>query len=424
MRIRLFVCALALPALPGLLPAQSPAVAGTPALPDPATKVARAVRLAGAAPHLDGRLDDEVWRQARWFSDFVQKEPVQGAEPTERTEIAFLYDADALYVGIRAYASNPVAIQSSVARRDGQGITQSEHVWISLDTYLDRRTAYSFGVTASGTRFDFYHPRDHEYQLDGSFDPVWEARTRVDSLGWAAELRIPFSQLRFRNQPVQVWGLNVDRWVPSRNEDIFWVPVPRNVTAWSSRMGTLVGIEGIRPSRRVELLPYAATNATVASASDPADPFDPHGRTSELRAGADLKMGLGPNLTLEATVNPDFGQVEADPAVVKPALGRRLLRGLGLARLQQRGGRLRGDPAPAAQQPALLPAPRPGLCQRESRAPLAVRARRRAQHREDQRSPLARVPAYRPGITGAGTQRPRPHRHGRRPHALPVGDLS
>ncbi|HWO88749.1 MAG TPA: DUF5916 domain-containing protein, partial [Gemmatimonadales bacterium] len=283
---------------------------------DPAAKVARAVRVTGQAPRTDGRLDEGVWRQAAWFSDFVMKEPIEGGEPTERTEVAFLYDDDNLYVGLRAYSNDPSAIQSSVTRRDGSGLTQSEHIWISLDTYLDRRTAYSFGITASGTRMDFYHPEDHEYRIDMSFDPVWEGRARVDSLGWTAEFRIPFNQLRFRSQPVQVWGLNVDRWIPSRNEDVFWVPVPRNVTAWSSRMGTLVGIEGIRPARRVELLPYLATNGTVLSDPVPSNPFNPDGREADGRLGADLKLGLGSNLTLEATVNPDFGQVEADPAVV------------------------------------------------------------------------------------------------------------
>ncbi len=163
---------------------------------------------------------------------------------------------------------------------------------------------------------DWYHPSDNEFDLDMTFNPVWSAHAVVDSLGWTAEMRIPFSQLRFRDQPTQVWGLNIDRWIPSRSEDVFWIPVPRNTTAWSSRMGTLVGIEGIRPPRRLEVLPYVAGNATVTSGADPANPFNPDGRTAEARIGADVKMGLGPAITIEATANPDFGQVEADPAVV------------------------------------------------------------------------------------------------------------
>lgn len=309
--VRPGLLALALLVCPVLAAAQSGAATGTDAPP----KQARAVRVAGASPRLDGRLDDAAWRQAVFFSDFIQKEPVEGGVPSESTMVAVLYDDDALYIAARMYARDPGAIQRNVSRRD-VGAGQSEHIWFSFDSYHDRRTAWSFGVTAAGVRMDWYHPTDNEYNLDLSFDPVWQAKARIDSLGWTAELRIPFSQLRFRREEVQTWGFNVDRWIPSRNEDIFWRPVPRNVSAWSSRMGSLTGIAGVRPSRRLELLPYAASSATVRSNADPANPFDPDGRTVSLRAGGDLKLGLGPNLTAEATFNPDFGQVEADPAVV------------------------------------------------------------------------------------------------------------
>ncbi|HXV86265.1 MAG TPA: DUF5916 domain-containing protein, partial [Gemmatimonadales bacterium] len=278
----------------------------------PPLKEARAVRV-DRAPVVDGRLDDPAWRTARFFSDFIQKQPVEGAPPTERTEVAILYDDDALYVGARMYSDDPRSIQAFVTRRDNGG--QSQHIWISFDTYLDGRTAYSFGITASGVRMDWYHPRDSETDVDDSFDPVWDGRARVDSAGWTAELRIPFSQLRFTDQAVQVWGMNFDRWIPERNEDVFWIPVPTSEQGWSSRMGRLVGIEGIRPSRRLEVLPYTATATTLRDNPDPSNPFDGSARGS-VRAGADVKMGLGPNLTLEGTINPDFGQVEADPAVV------------------------------------------------------------------------------------------------------------
>ncbi|MGH7607289.1 MAG: DUF5916 domain-containing protein, partial [Gemmatimonadales bacterium] len=188
-------------------------------------------------------------------------------------------------------------------------------LWVSFDTYRDRRTAYSFGVTASGVRMDWYHPTDNEYDLDPSFDPVWKAKAVIDSVGWTAEMRIPFSQLRFTDRPVQVWGFNADHWNPATSEDVFWIPVPTNRTGWSSWMGELVGIEGIEPSRRLEIVPYGASDARYTSVSGAGDPFN-DGANLALRAGADLKMGLGPNLTLDATVNPDFGQVEADPAVV------------------------------------------------------------------------------------------------------------
>jgi hypothetical protein len=278
----------------------------------PPVKEARAVRVE-RPPVVDGRLDDEAWRGAHVLSDFIQKQPVEGAPPTERTEVAITYDAEALYVGARMFSHDPASIQAFVTRRDNGG--QSQHIWISFDTYLDGRTAYSFGITASGVRLDWYHPRDSETDIDATFDPVWQGKARVDSAGWTAELRIPFSQLRFTDQPVQTWGMNFDRWIPERNEDVFWIPVPTSEQGWSSRMGRLTGIEGIRPSRRVELLPYTATATTLREAPDPGNPFDA-AASGTVRAGADLKMGLGPNLTLEGTINPDFGQVEADPAVV------------------------------------------------------------------------------------------------------------
>lgn len=278
-----------------------------------ARKEARALRATTPAPRIDGRLDDAAWRHVRWISDFVQKEPNEGAEPTERTEVGFLYDDEALYVGARMYANDPSRIQAPLARRDNG--SQAEHIWISLDTYLDRRTAYSFGITASGVRMDWYHPSDNETSIDTRFDPVWEGKAAIDSAGWTAEMRIPFSQLRFTARDAQVWGLNIDRWVPSRREDIFWIPVPKNEVGWASRMGELHGIAGIRPARRVELVPYAASGATLTGAPHPRNPYD-DGTSVEGRLGADVKVGLGSNLTLDATVNPDFGQVEADPAVV------------------------------------------------------------------------------------------------------------
>ena len=294
--------------LRGTEPASGPR-AGRAGVP---RKVARAFRVEGPAPHVDGRLDDAAWRQAETISDFVQKEPVEGAEPSVRTEVAILYDADAVYVGARMFG-DPSAIQAPLTRRDNGG--GAEHLWVSLDTYFDRRTAYSFGVSAAGTRMDAYHPRDSENNRDSSWDPVWEAKVRIDSLGWTAEMRIPFSQLRFNDRPVQVWGMNLDRWIPARNEDIYWIPVPRNETGWSSRMGQLTGIESIRPPRRFELIPYVSGDAMAKSGRDPANPFT-HAVDASGRAGGDLKMGLGPNLTLEGTVNSDFGQVEADPAEV------------------------------------------------------------------------------------------------------------
>ena len=247
-------------------------------------------------------------------TDFVQVEPVEGAPPTDPMEVRFLYDDDALFVGARMFTRAPSEIQAPLSRRD-EGTGQAEHVFVSLDTYLDRRTAYTFGVTAAGARFDHYHADDDRSNTDPGFDPVWEARVGVDEDGWIAELRIPFNQLRFTNTDAQVWGLNIYRLVPGRNEEVYWSLLPRTEEVWASRFGELHGIVGIRPTSRLELLPYVAGSSTLAGSSEQANPFDA-GLNLVGGAGLDMKMGLGPNLTLEATINPDFGQIEADPAEV------------------------------------------------------------------------------------------------------------
>src|SRR5712691_7945884 len=154
----------------------SPAVAQAPDASQltggTASKQVRAVRLERRTVKIDGRLDDDAWRGASWISDFVQKMPKEGAPPTDSMSIAILYDDAALYVGARMYSRNPLRIQAPLSRRDNT--TQAEHLWVSFDTFHDHRTAYSFGVTASSVRMDFYHPRDNEYDIDLGFDPVWE----------------------------------------------------------------------------------------------------------------------------------------------------------------------------------------------------------------------------------------------------------
>ena len=274
-------------------------------------KQARAVRVPENAIRVDGRLDEEVWRGVTPVTDFVQKEPNEGAPPSQSMEVRFAYDGDALYVGARMHSTTP--IQAPLGRRDDG--EQAEHILVSLDTYLDRRTSSTFGVTATGVRLDHYHASDDGFNDDDTFDPVWQARTSIDEEGWSAELWIPFAQLRFNDRSPQVWGLNVQRWVPTRNEHVFWSLVPRTEERWASLFGDLVGIDGIRPSRRLEIMPYVAADSRVIGDLDPGDPFN-GGANLAGRVGADVKVGLGSNLTLEATVNPDFGQVEADPAEV------------------------------------------------------------------------------------------------------------
>jgi hypothetical protein len=276
-------------------------------------KQAAALKIVGGSIHVDGRLDEEIWLKAVPITDFVQKEPTEGAAPTDAMDVRLVYDEDALYIGARMSTSNRPGIQSPLGRRDN--VSQAEHFLVSFDTFLDRRTAVTFGVTASGVRLDRFHPGDNEDSYDSGFDPVWEAQTSADATGWIAELWIPFSQLRFSREPDQIWGLNIRRFRPSLDEEDYWILIPRTERFWSSRFGELRGISGVRPTKRIELLPYIAGASTLNANRDANNPFDT-GQNLESRVGADLKMGLGPNLTLEATINPDFGQVEADPAEV------------------------------------------------------------------------------------------------------------
>ncbi len=266
--------------------------------------------VANGAVHLDGILSESLWKKADFVTDFTEKEPDEGGAPTDKMQVAVVYDDGALYVGAEMTIQDGRELQLFLDRRDTQGPT--EQLIVSLDTYFDHRTAYVFGVNAAGVRFERFHGSDSEGDRDYSFNPVWEAKTKVTPTGWSAEMRIPFSQLRFSSKSKQIWGINFNRWIPALNEDVFWVYVPRQETGYSSWFGELDGIENIQPSRRIELLPYAASDGSFTGLTDH---FNDGSQISS-RLGGTLKMGLGPNLTLEATANPDFGQVEADPAEV------------------------------------------------------------------------------------------------------------
>lgn len=264
-------------------------------------------------PSVDGILNDAAWETASWVTDFVQLEPVEGGQPSGRTEVAFVFTDDALFVGARMFSDDPAAVNALVTRRDVE--SNAEQLAVSLDTYLNRRTAYTFAVTAGGARIDYFHDGDSQFSRDYSFDPVWSASTRQTPDGWTAEFRIPFSQLRFNEVAEQTWGVNINRRIPSVDEDVYWILIPRNDAGWVSRFGALTGIRDIRATRRLEITPYMAGGAVATGDPDPNNPFA-SSRDASGTIGVDAKVGLGSNLTLDVTVNPDFGQVEADPAEV------------------------------------------------------------------------------------------------------------
>jgi hypothetical protein len=265
-----------------------------------------------AAPVIDGRLDDEVWGRAASGGDFVQQYPDAGAAATQRTEVRIAYDDGAVYVAVRAWDTGADSIAGQLGRRDATGLF-SDWIHVVLDSYHDRRTAYRFGVNPRGVKRDVFHFDDGAE--DAGWDAVWDVATTIDGDGWTAEFRIPFSQLRYRAvEGSQSWGLNVLRDIARREERSWWSPMLPGEPGFSSRLGTLHGLEALRAPRRLEVLPYTVASLTRAP-GDAGNPFH-SGNDGSGSAGADLRYGLSSDLTLTGTINPDFGQVEADPSQV------------------------------------------------------------------------------------------------------------
>jgi hypothetical protein len=286
------------------VPQDRPATPPAPPVPD-STFRSTAVR-AAQAPQIDGRDDDEVWRLAPSITAFREFQPVQGKAPSYATLAEVAYDDRNLYVFVRAFDPEPATIHQLLARRDGW--PPGDHIVVVVDSYHDRRTGYEFGACPSGARYDAVLTNDGDE--DGAWDGVWDLATRVDSLGWTAEFRIPLSQLRYADAPEHTFGLAIARDIGRTNERVSWPEFRRDRPGITSQLGDLGGIAGISSPRRLEVLPYVVTK-NVTTTRDTG-----FGRAQRLTGGADIKYGVTSNLTLDATVNPDFGQVEADPAVL------------------------------------------------------------------------------------------------------------
>ena len=296
---------LLLAALPAAAAAQ-----GAPAAPasgDPhGTASLSAVRAQGAI-RVDGRLDDAAWAAATPATSFTQLDPAEGQPATERTEVRIVYDDEALYVGARLHDSAPVTTR--LGRRD-MSMEASDWLTVILDSYHDHRTAFGLEINPSGVRRD---QTRSEVGEDDSWDPVWAAETSVDSAGWSVEMRIPFSQLRFNAAAAQTWGIQVERQIARKGEFAVFAFTPRNQEGGIPRFGHLGGLADVRTGKRLEVLPYTVMKAEHVERGD--NPFRAD-REYSPSVGADLKYRLTSDLTLDATINPDFGQVEVDPAEV------------------------------------------------------------------------------------------------------------
>ncbi|WP_234567850.1 DUF5916 domain-containing protein [Rhodohalobacter sp. 614A] len=277
-------------------------------------KSIRSLRVpASEAIHLDGKLVEDTWQQTPIATDFVQRVPNDGMPATERTEARVIYTEEAIYVGARAYDSAMDSVAATLFRKDGTAY--SDWFYVIIDSYNDNRTGFSFAVNPKGVRKDILLYDDNNEDI--RWDAVWEAATSIDEDGWTVEMRIPLSQLRFsptQNGEETEWGINFQRRV-ARNEEIsFWSPTPQTESGFVSRFGQLEGIRELESPRRLEVNPYVSSNLTRT----PGESSNPFYNQNDLGGsiGADIKYGLTSDLTLTATINPDFGQVEADPAVI------------------------------------------------------------------------------------------------------------
>jgi hypothetical protein len=262
---------------------------------------------------VDGRLNEADWEKAVPATDFRQRDPDEGKPATERTEVRLLYDDAALYIGARMFDTEPAKIARRLTRRDDDADDVADRIVVAFDPLHDHLTGAMFFVTAAGSLGDGILHNDADE--DDTWDAVWDAAVSIDDTGWYAELRIPFSQLRFSAADRQVWGMHAVRVIQRKNEEDWWALVPKKEDAVVSRMGEVDGLNGIVSRGHMELLPYATARGESQGTAEPGDPFN-DGRTGSATAGLDMKWGVTSNMTVDATVNPDFGQVEVDPAVV------------------------------------------------------------------------------------------------------------
>ncbi len=284
--------------------------ASPPVSPPPASVRAVHAAFAPSPITVDGSLSDPAWAAAEPCTTFTQGDPVEGAPPTQRSEVRVLYDHGAIYIGARLYDSSPDSIVRELARHDGG--TRSDKFIVYLDPYHDHRSGYYFGLNAAGTQFDGTLYNDA--WSDDSWDAVWQGQTRRDAQGWTAEMRIPFSQIRFAHGAAQHWGINFMRQMGRGFENIYLVCRPKQSSGFVSLFPVLEGMANVNPANAVEIVPFTSSKSEFAPRVA-GDPFHDGSRMSG-NAGGDLRMPLGGRLTLNATVNPDFGQVEVDPAVV------------------------------------------------------------------------------------------------------------
>jgi hypothetical protein len=260
---------------------------------------------------LDGVPDEQAWDAVQWSENFIQHEPVQNAPPSQQSHFKILYDNKYLYIAYQCFDSAPDSIVKRMARRDE---FPGDWMEINIDSYHDLRTGFSFTLSVSGVRGDEFISSDGN-NWDGNWNPIWYAKTHIDDKGWTAEVKIPFSQLRYGNEEDKVWGIQVQRRIFRKEERSTWQYIPRNSGVWVSGFGELHGLKGIPSQKQIEIAPYVLAQ-TSKYKKEEGNPFAT-GTDSKISAGLDGKVAVTSDLILDFTVNPDFGQVEADPSQVR-----------------------------------------------------------------------------------------------------------
>lgn len=273
-------------------------------------RVYQTTRLTGPAPVIDGRLGDSCWKElGEWSGDYTQREPREGAKPSLPTELKVLYDNRFVYVAIRAFDPDVASRPRLVGSRDE---FTGDMVGINFDSYRDRLNGFEFDVTSGGSKIDLILHND--LSCDVSWNAIWDVKTAVEEKAWTAEFRIPLSQLRYQKGKDQTWGMHCWRWIGSLQEESDWNLLPMDNHGALYSFGEIKGIRDLPASRRLEVAPYVVAK-THRYAPEPGNPYR-NGKDSTVEGGLDVKYGLGSNLTLDLTVNPDFSQVDADPSEI------------------------------------------------------------------------------------------------------------
>lgn len=264
----------------------------------------------GESVIIDGILSDSAWDNVHWDGDFTVFEPNNGKLPSQATMFKITYDDKYLYVGIKCLDSIPSKIEKRLSRRDS---FSGDWIEVNIDSYSDKRTGFSFNVSAAGVKGDEFISQNGDF-WDSSWNPIWYTSTNIDAEGWTAEMKIPFSQLKFGSEKEQIWGLQVHRRYFRGEERSIWQPISLEAPGWVSEFGRLKGLHNIKPQKQLEIQPFLVNQYDRYPAQD-GNPFR-DGRDYKLNVGLDAKIGLTNDLTLDLTVNPDFGQVDADPGAI------------------------------------------------------------------------------------------------------------